>query len=62
MKRVVRKHNVHTKMVSLTITTTKFRAACVMRKVRFSLVVCGTKGNDLILGVGTELAFYSLIC
>ena len=62
MKLVVRKHNVQTKVVSLTITTTKFRAACVMRKVRFSMVVCCTNGIHLILGVGTEVASYSLIC
>ena len=55
------KKNVQTKVVSLTITTTKFRTS-VMRKIRFSVVVCSTKGIDLILGVGTEVASYSLIC
>ena len=55
--------NVQTKVVSLTISTTKFRAASVMREVWFFVVVCSTKGIHLILGVGTEVTFfYSLIC
>ena len=54
--------NVQTKVVILTISTTKFRAASVMRKVRFFVVVYSTKGIHLILGVGTEVTSYSLIC